>query len=108
MKSFHDFFRAPGGRPWLPMNRDFRRPISVRMGEAGGFRRWVFFPAVLLAICLGAGPRSHAQVAKSADVGGMRLSAGGTVSGYQLGYGDVKILGASAFVDADTRRPQDL
>jgi hypothetical protein len=34
----------------------------------------------------------------------MRLSAGGTVSGYVLGYGNVKVLGASAFVDVDTLR----
>jgi hypothetical protein len=53
---------------------------------------------------MGLSRTAHAQTAPAADAGGMRLSAGGTASGYQLGYGNVKILGASAFVDGDTRR----
>ena len=32
------------------------------------------------------------------------LSAGGTASGYFLNYGEQKLLGVSAFFDADTRR----
>jgi len=62
------------------------------------------FVIVLLAAALAAGRFAHAQVAPSADAGGARLSAGGTASGYLLGYGQVKIMGASAFVDGDTKR----
>lgn len=60
--------------------------------------------AALLAVCLGMGCAARAQVAPSADAGGARLSVGGTASGYALQFGQVKVLGVSAFVDADTLR----
>jgi hypothetical protein len=60
--------------------------------------------AVSMALCLGLGCVANAQVVPSADAGGARLSVGGTASGYDLQYGEVKVLGASAFVDADTLR----
>lgn len=66
--------------------------------------RGVLLPLVFLLVCLGLGRAAHAQAVPSADAGGMRLSAGGTASGYELGYGQVKIGGASVFVDADTLR----
>jgi hypothetical protein len=58
--------------------------------------------AALLAVCLGMGCVARAQVAASADASGARLSVGGTASGYYLQFGEVKVLGASAFVDADS------
>jgi hypothetical protein len=61
-------------------------------------------PVVLLGVCLGVVRIASAQAVPAADAGGMRLSAGGTVSGYELGYGQVKLLGGTAFVDADTLR----
>jgi len=61
-----------------------------------------FLPALLLALCLGLFPMAYAQVVPSANSGGIRFSVGGTASGYHLGYGDLKIGGASAFVDLDT------
>jgi hypothetical protein len=48
--------------------------------------------------------RAEAQVVYSADEGGLLLSAGGTASGYYLNYGEQKLLGATAFIEADTRR----
>jgi hypothetical protein len=36
--------------------------------------------------------------------GGLALSAGGTASGYSLGYGNQKLLGMTAFVDVDGRQ----
>jgi hypothetical protein len=39
-----------------------------------------------------------------ADAGGFRLSAGGTASGYYLQYGQRTLVGATAFVDAETKR----
>lgn len=66
--------------------------------------RATFLPVVLLAVCLGMGHAAYAQAAPSADFGGARLSAGGTFSGYYLQYGEVKMLGPTAFVDADTLR----
>jgi hypothetical protein len=59
---------------------------------------------VFLAIFLALAGAAQAQVVQSADAGGARLSVGGTASGYYLGYGELKIFGASAFVDADTLR----
>jgi len=50
------------------------------------------------------GLRASAQAVPAADAGGMRLSAGGAVSAYYLGYGKERIGGASAFVDFDTLR----
>jgi hypothetical protein len=109
MKSFHDFVPARGGRPWFPAIRRSGRANLARWGGKLRLRscRGVLFPVALLAICLGLGLMAHGQSAPSADAGGIRLSAGGTVSGYNLGYGDVKVLGASAFVDVDTLRHLD-
>lgn len=86
MKSFHHFVQAWGGKLGLRPCRD------------------AFLPVVLLTVCLGPAPATRAQAVPAADAGGMKLSAGGTASGYYLGYGEMKILGASAFVDADTLR----
>jgi hypothetical protein len=61
-------------------------------------------PAFFLALCLGMVPLARAQVVPAADQGGLSLSAGGTASGYYLNYGEQKLLGATAFIDADTRR----
>jgi hypothetical protein len=62
------------------------------------------FPVVLLAVFLALAPRSSAQVLPSADAGGLNLSAGVTGSGYYLQYGERKMLGATGFVDLDSRR----
>lgn len=115
MKSFHDFVQAPGGKAVSHGTRHSGLAACADWYDAAGRRLWDnqirlqqlrvgFFPAVLLAISLGVGPAAHAQTAPSADAGGMRLSAGGTASGYYLQYGAVKVLGGSAFLDADTRR----
>lgn len=60
--------------------------------------------AALLAACLGTPGTARAQVTAQASAGGFRLSAGGAASGYYLQYGQRKLVGASAFVDADTKR----
>ncbi|MGD0831404.1 MAG: outer membrane beta-barrel protein [Terracidiphilus sp.] len=83
MKSFHSLVQAWNGE------------LGLRAG---------FFPVALLAIWLGMGLAAHSQAVPAADAGGMRMSAGGTVSGYELGYGQVKVVGATAFVDFDTLR----
>jgi len=115
MKSLRDFFQARGGKTSSRTVQDCQPGEFARWGGAAVPRRrlnrLVLRPcrgmcvtAVLLSFWMGAAPWAHAQTAPSADAGGMSLSAGGTASGYQLGYGGVKVLGASAFVDADTRR----
>jgi opacity protein-like surface antigen len=73
-----------------------RMRIGLRYGAA--------LAAVCLVVCLGALGTARAQVVPSAAAGGFRLSAGGTGSGYDLQYGQRKMLGASAFVDADLMR----
>jgi len=60
--------------------------------------------AVVLATCLGMAGTAAAQVVPSANSGGFKLSAGGTGSGYYIQYGVQKLVGASAFVDADVKR----
>ena len=60
--------------------------------------------ACALAVFFLAVRPTAAQTVAAADAGGARLSVGGTVSGFVLGYGNVKVYGASAFVDADTLR----
>jgi hypothetical protein len=58
----------------------------------------------VLAICLALARAAQGQVVAAGDSGGLLLSAGGTASGYYLQYGERKMLGASAFFDADLRR----
>jgi hypothetical protein len=60
--------------------------------------------AVMLALSLGTPSSARAQVAAAASAGGFRLSAGATASGYYLQYGSRKLVGASAFIDAETKR----
>jgi len=86
MKSFHDIVQTRCRKPGL-------RPC-----------RCLSLPFVLFAVCLGLAPMAHAQAVPAADAGGARLSAGGTASGYYLDYGEMKIMGATAFVDFDTLR----
>jgi hypothetical protein len=71
-----------------------------------GHRLWVKAAVAsgLLAICLGPATRASAQVAPAADAGGYKISVGGTGSGFYVQYGERKLLGYSAFVDADTHR----
>jgi hypothetical protein len=61
--------------------------------------------AVLVLAILCAAPHiAQAQVQAPGDEGGFILSAGATGSGYYLQYGQRKMAGITAFVDADTIR----
>jgi hypothetical protein len=86
MKSFHHFVPSRRGFHWMPTSRA------------------AAFPIVLLAACLGLTHAAYAQAVPAGERGGLSLSAGGTASGYSLGYGDQKLLGMSAFVDVDGRQ----
>jgi hypothetical protein len=80
MKSMHRFGEKNCGRPWLPLG-------------------------VIAAVLLFSGAYSlRAQVVPAGDAGGLNLTAGGAITGFKLQYGDRKMLGVAAFVDADTRR----
>ncbi len=68
------------------------------------FCRHAVFAAILAICCLGLARPACAQVVYSGDAGGFTLSAGGAVSGYKVQYGQEKLLGATGFVDVDTRR----
>jgi hypothetical protein len=80
--------------------------LSFVQSQKSGLRlrpyRYILLPFVLLTVCLG--PSAQAQVEPSADQGGIKLSAGVEASAYQLGYGQLKVAGGTAFVDADTLR----
>jgi hypothetical protein len=61
------------------------------------------FSSGLLALCCGWAGTAHSQTVPAGWEDGFSLSAGGTASGFNLGYGDQKIAGPAVFVDADTR-----
>jgi hypothetical protein len=83
MKSFVRLIQARDGKPMLPPCRT------------------VWGAVVLLLVCLGLNSVARTQAVPTADEGGLKLSAGGTASGYYLGYGQVKVMGGTAFFDAD-------
>jgi hypothetical protein len=62
------------------------------------------FPVVMLGMLCGITRPACAQVVPAADAGGTTLSAGATVSGFYLQYGERKMLGATGFADYATRR----
>jgi hypothetical protein len=78
--------------------------MSSRMHSRTNFWYKAALTASILAGCLGLAGRAGAQVAPAANSGGFKLSAGGTGSGYYVQYGEQKLLGVSAFVDADVKR----
>jgi hypothetical protein len=82
MKIFHILVQALGGQSGFPA------------ADPGRWNRTAAFAAVVLAICLGAVCTSHSQA----------VPAGGLASGYNVQYGEVKLLGPAAFVDVDTLR----
>jgi hypothetical protein len=66
--------------------------------------RSVVFLAILLALGMMLTRTASSQVVYSGDKGGFRLSAGATGSGYEVEYGQQKLLGVAGFVDLDTTR----
>jgi hypothetical protein len=69
------------------------------------FRRNRVAVALIMLAALWVSPHfARAQVQPAGDRGGLILSAGVMGSGYYLQYGQQKIVGISAFVDADTKR----
>ncbi|MGA2536781.1 MAG: hypothetical protein ABSF53_12240 [Terracidiphilus sp.] len=67
------------------------------------FGRGTFLASVLAAMLV-MSFAAGAQVAPSGDRGGILLTAGATVSGYEIQYGQQKLAGPAAVVDADNRR----
>jgi hypothetical protein len=83
----------------------FHDPSKRNHSVPRAYSRWkTAFVAVVLVGSLGLAATAKAQVVPSANSGPFKLSAGGTGSGYYLQYGSLKLLGASAFVDADMTR----
>lgn len=60
--------------------------------------------AATIALCLGSGAVARAQVAPAADKGGLAVSVGALASAATLQYGNRKMIGLTAVLDADTRR----
>ena len=72
---------------------------SDRGAGAGAIR----VSAILaLAFCLAG--MAQAQAVPAGDMGGLAIWAGASGSGYYVQYGERKMVGVTAFVDADTRR----
>src|ERR1700679_3348465 len=74
----------------------------------GTMHLWRGHPLVLLApllqTVLTMARSAPAQVVNAGDQGGVTLTAGATASGYQVQYGEQKLLGVAGVVDLDTRR----
>jgi hypothetical protein len=85
MKRFHDLSKRQDRG--LPIHPKWKAALAI----------------AVLAGCFGMANTARAQVLPSATAGGFRLSAGATGSGYYLQYGAQKLVGVSAFVDADAR-----
>jgi hypothetical protein len=68
------------------------------------FWRRAALSATVLAACFALAGTARAQVVPAATSGEFKLSAGGTASGYYIQYGQQKLFGATAFVDADIKR----
>lgn len=81
-----------------------------RVWRAVGLRHFspafagIFYAIAVLAVQGGLTVRSWSQVAPTADRGSAVLSAGATGSAFTVQYGDRKMLGISAFIDAESRR----
>jgi len=76
------------------------RQVKLALGLSGGTCGAI---SALLVGCLVAGLSAHSQTLPSGWQEGFTLSAGGTASGYYLGYGGREIAGPAVFVDAETR-----
>jgi hypothetical protein len=78
---------------------------KLNCGMTGLLRgRYAVFMAILLMVGLGMAHTAGAQVVYSGDEGGITLTAGGTASGYEVQYGEQKLLGIAGVADLDTRR----
>ncbi len=64
--------------------------------------RHAVFAVLFALVSLALVRTASAQVVYSGDSGGFTLSAGATASGYEVQYGQQKLLGLAAIVDADT------
>jgi hypothetical protein len=78
--------------------------IGSNLRAAQSRVRRAIFTVLILAICLAAAGPARAQVVPEGDQDGLSLSAGGVASASTLQLGDRKMLGITAFVDADTHR----
>jgi hypothetical protein len=82
--------------------RNGKPALRVRPGTV---RLRIQFVALLVLAILCAVPRlALAQVQAAGDKGGFIVSVGGMGSGYSIQYGQRKMAGITAFVDADTIR----
>lgn len=97
MKSFSPSDRADTSVAFADKLRGSRLKVPAAC-------RAVLFPALVVAGLLGIARPGSAQVAYSGDAGGFSLSAGVEASGYEVQYGQQKLLGVTAIIDADTRR----
>jgi hypothetical protein len=78
---------------------------NVLAGALPGSKSTIAVSLVMVAFCLFVPTGSKAQVTQSAEKGGPVLSAGGTFSGYYVGFGQRKMAGPTAFVDFGSRAP---
>ena len=72
--------------------------------RSGRGRALAIFSMCLFILAHVAGRCAFGQVAESANIGGYSIWVGTGVSGYYLGYGSVKNLGITAYVDTDSIR----
>src|SRR5579863_967462 len=65
----------------------------------------VILICAMIALGLSVSRIAQGQVVPAGDAGGLIVSAGGTGTGEYAQYGERKVVGVTAFVDLDSRRP---
>lgn len=77
---------------------------GLNQKRSGRGKALAIFSMCLIILSPLAGRCAFGQVAESANIGGYSIWVGTGVSGYYLGYGSVKNLGITAYVDTDSIR----
>jgi hypothetical protein len=80
--------------------------MNKRPGHHDSFKKATSTPSlgailVVLFVCLGTGRMALSQVVPAAERNNSQVSVGGSVSGYQMQYGQLQLGGFTGFVDAD-------
>lgn len=76
--------------------------LGLEARRSASLRTILFISAILIFMFAGGESLAWGQAPESADMTRPSLWAGGSVSGYYLQYGERKMWGATAFVDADS------
>jgi hypothetical protein len=86
------------------MKSSYQSGIVAREKLGMPLVRHAVLMAFLLTALLGTARTASAQVVFAGDKGGLNINVGATASGYEVKYGEQKLLGVAGLVDFDTTR----